>query len=231
MPASTNTQQALAQLLKVLEKSYDVAPAPEPPRPVMEELIYAICREGVAPELADQAYTSLKQNFFDWNEVRVSTVLEVSEAIAMLPQAGARGQRIVEFLQELFEMTYEFSLTDLEKKGLKQAAKQLGRHQSVNAFAVAWVTQRSLGGHAIPLDEPTLAVLRKLGIIEEDQDDQEVIRGRLEHFIPKAKGPLFTDAIVQYADEVLKESNAKGKAANSASKTESAEKKPKPKSR
>ena len=45
-------------------------------------------------------------------------------------------------------MTYAFNLDDLEKKGLKQAAKQLARYQAVSGsdYLVAWVVQRSLGG-------------------------------------------------------------------------------------
>ena len=201
MPATTNKQQLLAQVVKILEKKLP-APAEPPKRPVMEELVYAICREGVTTEQADAAFGRIKEAFFDWNEVRVSTVPEVTDALAGLPQAGPRGQRVVEFLQELFELTYSFSLEDLEKKGLKQAAKQLGRHQSANDFAVAWVTQRSLAGHAIPLDEPTLRVLRRLRVIEDDADDLEALRGTLEHFIPKAKGVEFTELVSMLAATV-----------------------------
>jgi endonuclease-3 len=196
-PVTTNKQQLLDRSLKLLEKKFP-APAEPPKRPVMEELIYAICREGVTTEQADAAYKSFKGTFFDWNEVRVSTVPEVAAALAALPDAGTRAQRVVEFLQELFEMTYAFNLDDLEKKGLKQAAKQLARYQAVNEFGVAWVTQRSLGGHAIPLDEPSLRVVRRLRLVESD-DDNEAVRGTLEHYVSKAKGIEFTELFADLA--------------------------------
>jgi endonuclease-3 len=199
MPATTNKQQLLERSLKLLEKKFPVPPEPDK-RPVMEELLYAICREGVPTDRADAAFKRLKDAFFDWNEVRVSTVPEVADALAGLPDAGARAQRVVEFLQELFEMTYSFSLEDLEKKGLKQAAKQLARYQAVNDFGVAWVTQRSLGGHALPLDEPTLRVVRRLRVVEDD--DPEAVRGTLEHYVPQAKGVAFTEVFVQHAAAV-----------------------------
>jgi endonuclease-3 len=199
-----NKQQLLERALKILEKKYSIPPASDE-RPVMEELIYAICREGVPTETASAAFQQLKQAFFDWNEVRVSTVAEVAEALARLPQPGARAQRVIEFLQELFEMTYSFNLDDLEKKGLKQAAKQLGRYQAVNDFGVAWVTQRSLGGHAIPLDEPTLRVVRRLRVIDDEAEDQETIRGTMEHYIPKARGQEFTELFVQLGTTICLE--------------------------
>lgn len=207
MAATTNKQQTLAHLHAVLRKKLP-APADLYRRPVMEELVYAICREGVTTAEADQAFDRLKLGFFDWNEVRVSTVLEVSEALSSLPDPGTRAKRIIEFLQELFEMTYAFHLDDLEKKNLKQASKQLSRYQAVagSDYLVAWVVQRSLGGHAIPLDEPTLRVLRRLQAIDADEDDLESIRAAVEHAIPKAKGPEFTELISSFASSICTDS-------------------------
>ncbi len=208
MPATINKQQVLAHLLTTVKKKYPVPP-PTEKRPVMEELVYALCREGVPPEKANAAFARLKECFFDWNEVRVSTVQEVADALDMLPDSGTRAKKVIEFLQELFEMTYSFSLEDLEKKGLKQAAKQLARYQAVsgNDFAVAWVVQRSLGGHAVPLDDSALRVLRRLGIVDEDAEDIEAVRATLEHFVPKAKGLEFTDSLAEFANAICTESN------------------------
>ena len=156
----------------------------------------------------------------DWNEIRVSTVQEVADALRPLPNAGLRAGWIIGVLHAVFEMNYSYDLGDMEKKGLKQAAKQVSRYfnekdlkslglkqaakqiarfKQVNDFAVAWVVQRSLGGHAIPLDGPTCRVLRRLGVIEEaDADDMESVRGGIEHVIPKARGPEFDRHFLTY---------------------------------
>ena len=102
----------------------------------------------------------------------------------------------------MFETTFSFDLEPLHKKPLKQAAKQLSRFQAANDYAVAWVVQQSLGGHAIPLDAPSLRLLRRLGLIEEDQEDLEAISASLEHQIPKARTPLFSDLISHVAAEI-----------------------------
>ena len=82
-------------------------------------------------------------------------------------------------LQEVFEATYTFDLGEIVKKGLKDTARKLRFYkEGVNDYAVAWVVQRTLGGHAIPLDEPTLRVLARLGVIEDvDPDSLEAVRG------------------------------------------------------
>src|SRR5262245_54994106 len=103
MPA-VNKQTLLTQVFNRLKKTYEPLPEPEK-RPVHEQLIYAICREGATRDRADAAYRNLRERFFDWNEVRVSAPAEVEEAMDGLPDSGARAERIIGLLQEVFEST------------------------------------------------------------------------------------------------------------------------------
>lgn len=206
MLASMNKQDLLTKSLKVLDKKFPPAPETDP-RPALEEVLYAVVREGTTTETATAVFAKFKGTFFDWNEVRVSTIPEIAEALQGAPDASRKAQRISEILHYVFEMYYSFDLTDLDKKGLKQAGKQLGRFTGMTDFAVAWVVQRSLGGHAIPLDEPTIRVLRRLGVIEGEDDGEELeaVRTTLEHYIPKANGPTFTDRFSLLAATICQE--------------------------
>lgn len=206
MPATTNKQQVLSQALVLLKKKFPVPPQPEP-RSVLDESLYAIIRDGVTSAVADAAFERLMQSFIDHNEIRVSTVQEVADTLIGVPQAGLKAERVLGLLQEVFEDLYSFNLDDLAKKGLKQAAKQLSRYKvGVNDFVVAWVTQRALGGHAIPLDEPSIRVLRRMGIVDgqegEPLEDPEATRGTVEHYVPKAKGYEFTEELSLLAASV-----------------------------
>src|SRR5262249_31775096 len=128
MPATINKQRLLGQLFATLKKHYG-DPAAPPERPVLAQMVYAILPEGTTRARADLAFDRLRRSFFDWNEVRVSSAHEVDEALAGLPDANGRAQRVIDLLQEVFESTYSFDLEALHKKGLKQAAKQAGRYQ------------------------------------------------------------------------------------------------------
>ena len=200
MATTVNKQRVLQQL--VTPPRHAKAGEPEP-RPVLEQFLYAICREGVSREVADRAFRNLREHYFDWNEVRVSSARELAESMDCLPDAENRGQRVIDFLQEVFETTFSFDLESLHKKGLKQAAKQLSRYQAANDYIVASVIQQSLGGHAIALDVASLRVLRRLGVIDSDTDDLEALRASLEHQIPKAKGATFNDAVSAASNATL----------------------------
>jgi endonuclease-3 len=207
MATATNKQKILDHVLTALKKRYDVAEAPT--RSVLEHLLYAIVREGTTTEKADVAFQNLNERFVDWNEVRVSTVQELCDAIGPLPDVATRAQRIIGVLQEWFEMTYSFDMEEIAKKGLKEGAKKISRLNDSNDFSVAWVMQHGLAGHAIPLDNATLRVLRRLGVLDGESESLESLRGTIEHFVPKAKGSLFVELLSQFADDSCTQDNPK----------------------
>jgi endonuclease-3 len=206
MPTTTNKQRVWTHLFGHLPKAArggaDGLGRPPQGLGVLEQFVYALCREGTTREQGERAFLNLRERFFDWNEVRVSSLRELAEAFEGLPDAETRAQRVIDFLYEVFDTTFSFDLESLHKKGLKQAAKQLSRYKAANDYAVAWVIQQSLGGHAVPLDGPTLRVLRRLGLVDGEHEDLEALRTSLEHHVPKAKGPLFNDFMSALADEV-----------------------------
>ena len=198
MATTINRQRVLGHLL-----NSPLGEVNEPePLPVLEQFIFALCREDATDEQARAAYENLKTKFFDWNEVRVSSVRELEEALAGLSNAESRAQRLIAFLQEVFETTFSFDLELIQKKGLKQGAKQIMRFGAANDYVGAWVTQRSLAGHAIPLDAPTLRCAKRIGLVDGSSDDLEAARSTLEHLVPKAKGAQFTDAVSNLAEKV-----------------------------
>src|SRR2546423_15326848 len=101
MPTTINKQRLLTQLFAAY-KNHVAAAEPEP-RPVLEQFVYGVLREGATREFADRAFRSLMERFFDWNEIRVSSAREIEEALSDLPNPGLRAERLISFLQEVFE--------------------------------------------------------------------------------------------------------------------------------
>src|SRR5439155_2662773 len=97
MPTTTNKQRLLTQIFAHLPKAAKGGPDSHarPPEglPVLEQFVYAVCREGTTREQGDRAFLNLRERFFDWNEVRVSSVRELAEAFDGLPEPEARAQR------------------------------------------------------------------------------------------------------------------------------------------
>ena len=209
MATAASKQKLLTQVLgkgrKVTTGIETVEPIDIDALNVLEQVLYAFCREDATSTQADRAFQQLQERFFDWNEVRVSSIREIAEAFEGMSKAFERGERIVSFLQELFETTFSYDMDLLQKKGVKIAAKQLERQQAITDFIVAWVTQRSLGGHAVPVDNSTARCLKRLGLVDAELEQLPDIRAALEHLVPKAKNVEFTDTVSRVAVEMCHE--------------------------
>jgi endonuclease-3 len=192
-PVSRTAQ--FAKVHKVLKKYYKpVAPPAE--RPVLEHLLFACCLEDARYEAAEEAFASLVHTFFDWNEVRVTSISELSEAMAALPDPRAAANRLKRVLHGVFEELYSFDLEDKRKKNLGPTVKWLEKIDGTTKFSVAYVVQAALGGHAIPVDAGTLAALRVVGLAgDADVEGQEV--PGLERAVSKSRGVEFGSLLHQ----------------------------------
>lgn len=193
MPSQTKTQ-LLNDIYNLLRKRYKLEPR-DGKLPVLESIIFAICNEGATHEEANQALSRFKDHFFDWNEVRVSTLQEIEDVLAGLPEPANRAIQIRRFLRQLFEKTYGFSLDALLKKPMKDALKALSEYDILQSdYVHATVVHTALGGHAIPVDALMRRALERLGVEEAGIDDAS-LRSLLERAIPKNRGSEFADLL------------------------------------
>ena len=185
MSAVSRTAQ-FAKIQKILKKYYKPAAPPEN-RTVLEHLLFACCLEDARYETAEEAFAALVHTFFDWNEVRVTSLSELSEVMAALPDARAAANRVKRVLHGVFEELYSFDLEDKRKKNLGPTVKWLEKIDGTTKFSVAYVVQSALGGHSLPIDAGTLAALRVVDFVS----DKDVAAGEvpgLERAVSKSKG-------------------------------------------
>lgn len=194
MASSSRTAQ-FNKVFKVLKKHYPVVTT-DSARPVFEQLVFACCLEDARYDRAEEAYAALEPNFFDWNEIRVTTIRELSEVMACLPAPPAAANRVKRVLQSTFESTYSYDLEDLRKQNLGPAVERLRKIDGATNFSVAFVTQVALGGHAIPVDAGALGAFRALDLASQEDVEAGVVPG-LERAIPKSKGLEFSSLLHQ----------------------------------
>jgi endonuclease-3 len=193
--SAANRQALITKTFKVLKKYYEPT-APPADRPVLEHLLYACCLESAKFDHVDEVFAKLEQNYFDWNEVRVTTVAELAEVMALLPDAADAARRLKRTLQSVFETHYSFELEFLKKQNLGKAIEQAEKLNGVSPFGVAYLTQNALAGHAIPLCAAAFEVLQLLGIISEADAAKRRVPG-MERAIPKNKGVEFGSLLHQ----------------------------------
>ena len=199
-PSSRGSQ--FAKIHKVLKKQSYEAVSPDPERPLLEHLLFAACLENAHYDAAEQAFAALAHNFFDWNEIRVSTIRELGEVMPGLPDPAAAANRVKRILHSIFESTYSFDLEDLRKQNLGPASERLRELDGSTGFTVAYVVQSALGGHAIPIDAGALQVFQILNLITDENIAAAEVPG-LERAIAKSKGLEFGSLLHQLSADLI----------------------------
>ncbi len=191
--SSSDRTALIGKLFKAAKKE-NTAVVPPSNRTVLEHMVYACCLENSHFEEADEAFALLSEKFFDWNEVRVTTVSELAEVMKNLSHPIEAAITLKKVLHGVFEAWYNFDLEFLKKENLRKTVQQLEKFKGVGPFVVSYTAQVALGGHSIPLDRSMLELLYVLGIVSESDAVKGKVTG-LERAVPKSKGIEFFSVV------------------------------------
>lgn len=195
--AAKNRAELIANLFKVLKKEYQPV-LPPSNRTVIENAIYGCCLEDSTYEGADEAFAKLHENYFDWNEVRVTTAAELAQTMKSLGHPLQAAERMKKLLYGIFETYYQFDLEFLKKENLSKAVLQFEKMSGVSPYTISFMSQNGLNGHSIPTDRSLLELMVVIGVITEEEAKKGRVPG-LERAIPKAKGVEFGSLVHQLA--------------------------------
>lgn len=196
--ASPKRADIIAKAAKVLAKHYK--PIKPVDRTLLENLVYAACLEDSKATAADEGFARLQESFFDWNEVRVTTVRELSEMLRGLTDPLRAATMVKHTLHSVFESIYEFDLESLKKQNLGVAVKQLEQYRGTSPFTVSYAVQNSLGGHSIPVSHAGFEIMQAIEVLTPKEAEKGSVPG-LERAIPKNKGSEFGSLLQQLSAE------------------------------
>lgn len=194
-----NRSAKITKLFGLLKKRYKQQPAPAG-RNLFETFLYACLLEDGSQDAADEGIAKLEQDYFDWNEVRVTTISELAESFKRLPNPVESASRLKKNLHSLFETYYSFDIEELRKQNLGKTVADFGQFPAMTSFVLAYIVQHGLGGHAIPVNAIDMDLLYYCGIVSESERREGKIPG-IERAIPKAKGQEFASLMHQMSLE------------------------------
>lgn len=184
--ASNNRATQINKVLKTVKKHFKPVDIPAE-RTLLEHLIYACCAENSLHDIANDVFAALSSDYYDWNEVRVTSIRELSDVMKPLNDPKESATRLKRVLQSVFETHYSFDLEPMKKQNIGQTVKQLEKYNGTTRYTVAFVTQNALGGHAIPINRGLLESMRVVGVVSDNEAKKGTVPG-LERAVPKSKG-------------------------------------------
>ncbi|KAA5540675.1 hypothetical protein FYK55_19990 [Roseiconus nitratireducens] len=188
--AASNRAKLITKLHSELKKKYTLPPS-QPSRPLLEHLLYACLLQDAPYDLADEALAKCEQEFFDWNEIRVTTVTELTQVLSAMPEPAKTARRLKEILQAVFEEFYAFDLDHLKKENLGKAVAKFEAMSPMTPFVLSYTIQHGLGGHSIPVDYAAMVIMLSTGIATQGEAADGKVPG-LERAVPKSKAIEFS---------------------------------------
>ncbi|MFA5251221.1 MAG: hypothetical protein WC454_01375 [Phycisphaerae bacterium] len=141
----------------------------------VDALVYAIVSAELSEPAAQSAINKLAEHFVDWNDLRISRVEEIAEAIG--PEVSAArniASAITAALRTVFSKYNMVSLKALSKMSKRPAKAFLEKIEGVNRFAVDYCMLTSLHGHAIPLTKKMIDYLKSSDLAHAEADEEEI---------------------------------------------------------
>jgi len=153
------------------------------------------CGDAEAARAIDRIFTTM----VDWNEVRVSSAVQVHRAMGdRIPQGLDRALQLLEALQAIYEREHRVSLDRLHSIGRREARDYLEALGGVDEYAAASVMLWSFGGHAIPVSDKLLSSLHEAELVHPTATRAEV-QAFLERNVNSAQAKEFTVIMRSFA--------------------------------
>jgi len=175
MKSATKHAEELRSLFKRLLKEHK--PAPKERQEPLKALVRGAMSYDVPDARADEAMRAIDKEFVDLNELRVATDLEIQELLGVrYPQIEKRVAMITLSLNAIFEKEHTLNLERLSTISKRDARQFLRDLPDIHPFVEAYVMLFGFDGHAFPVDEQTIEMLRHAGVLEEETSPDETQR-------------------------------------------------------
>ncbi len=174
MKNATAYSKKLATLQKKLKQSYQ--PVDPDPLPPLARLVMAFLEWNADTHSAHDAYGRLMEACVDLNDLRVTHSHEVARLLGpKYPLAEERAERMRDAMHAIFKQFYATSLEPLGSRGKKQVRSFLDSLPGMVPYVAAQVTLMGYGGHAVPVDEVLVELLKGEQAIDPEATLPEVV--------------------------------------------------------
>lgn len=209
MKNSKEHAQRLQRLYRELKRAHPQVARTTYEDPI-EALICGILSERMSESAVHKALREMAKAFVDWNDLRVSRVEEIAEALGRNCAASRDvALALTAALRRVFDEYHKISLAPLKKQGKRPARQDLEKIDGISRFVVNYCLLTALDAHAIPMTRQMADYLKQHEIVDAGANEEE-----MEGFLTRcvaAKDAYEFYALLRRESESPKKSKKAGK--------------------
>ena len=175
----------ILRILDLLEQEYHNEARPpelghdEP----LDGLILTVLSQNTNDKNRDSAFTNLKANFPEWQNVIDAGAENLECVIKSAGLAHTKAQRIITILQKVHDDFGEYSIKKLAERKREDICEYLRALPGVGAKTVACVLLFDMKIKAFPVDTHVSRVARRVGVVPEKFSPEEIC-AEFERVVP-----------------------------------------------
>jgi len=169
-----------------------------------EKLMMGILSYRSSQKKARRAYEKLQKDFVDWNEVRVSTLHEIEQAVRNADPQKNKAILLRRVLNDIFAVRHEINMDFLKEYKPTKALKFLQSIGRLDEKTIADLLLLCQDKYELPKDEDLLRVAKRLGFVDKLAGLDEAYAD-LKGIVPKSLTFPFTQLMVELGQEVCTE--------------------------
>lgn len=195
-------KRKLEPLLRILHREAGPPPVTRK-RPPLEAGLVSILTGNSSEAAGERGLARLQHHYVDWNEVRVSSIIELEDALkeARVSDAFHKADQIKKFLDRVYAEGNRTTLESMASLEPEKARKFLTDFKSLTPRQRGAIWYLGAGRSGVLADAGLLRVLRRLGLVSATTGEPS-----LEEWLtagwPGHEGYAVYDALERHADEV-----------------------------
>lgn len=139
-------------------------------RPLLEQLIFYHFHRTVNITSARRALRSLRNNYIDYNEVRIARRQELGSVLSVANIPQEKTSILKGILRSVFHKENRTSLEHLKQLSEDKFRERLVRIEGVDRAALEYLILRTFGKPLLPMSEEVCRVLGRYGLEHEKLD-------------------------------------------------------------
>ncbi|MCA8960403.1 MAG: hypothetical protein KDC38_07815 [Planctomycetes bacterium] len=158
---------------------------------LLELSLFAILVERLPLASAIEAFHGFRAEFVDWNEVRISTAMEVQEVLKGAAEPLETALVIKEFLNRLFYEQHQVGLGFLQERNTTEIKSFFKKSPAVSEAIVNLLLAKIREYPALPVSAATFPLAERLGWVDPEATPIKKQKEGFDHIGPDQIYPTF----------------------------------------
>ncbi len=161
--AGKSVKRSAAAVYKGLRKKFG-ARAEYAKKDALDQIIFHVLLLNAPASAAEKAFSALKSDYVDWNEVRVTSLDEIASVLKSKGSSANEAPSIKEFLQKLYLTSHTITAEPLQNLSPKRAREFLKSTTELAEEQIIEILLEPLNMPITPVNNAIRQALIRLGI-------------------------------------------------------------------